>query len=834
MWGRTIELARSCVVRGGDVQRLKGMSIQTAVRVAAGAVTLLAIAVMGYLWVAQEQERFEVNAEQQRHEFVESQKAMVSAEVEKAIDYIAYRRAQGEARLRAALQGRVGEAWAIANGIHEKHHRTLPRKHVEEMIKDALRPIRFNSGRGYYFVVTMDGVEILFPVAPYFEGRNLLDLRDDQGRYVIRDEVELMRKQSEGFIVSHWQKPGSPDGMVHPKMVFLKRFEPLNWYLGTGEYLDDFERDLQEELLDRISNIRFGEEGYVFVNTYNGDALITDGLRVRERRNLWELTDPNGVKVIQEERRAVEKPEGDFIYYTWNRLTRAEPARKVSFIKGVPDWSWMIGAGVYLDEVDQAIESQRLESQRQVRSQIARILLIALSLGVAVLAATHLISRWTHRGVAAFLAFFERAATESATIDETRLPFSEFRALARAANAMVRSRQRAEEETRALQEELLRARKMEALGLLAGGVAHDLNNILSGVVLYPDLLLAQLPADSPLRRPLEAIRESGERAGAVVSDLLTASRGGAASSEVLRLDDAVKGFLETSELHALAARHPRVRVRAELESDSPAVRCSPAHLTKMLLNLVANGMEAIQDEGEVEIRTARYVLAEARRAYEVVPPGEYAVLAVRDTGSGIPEGDLGRIFDPFFTRKVLGRKGTGLGLTVVWHTVHDHGGFIDVRSGSEGTTIELWFPACHEPLTGERPPLTIEELHGCGERILVVDDEPHQRELALELLVRLGYRAEAVATGEEAVERVRHEPFDLLILDMILGSGMDGRATYAAVLESRPGQKAIVASGYAETEDIRETLAMGAGASVLKPYTLERMGQAIKRELARE
>lgn len=810
------------------------MSIQTAVRAAAGVLTLLAIAVMGYFWITREYERFEANATQQRRDFVESQKAMVSGEVENVISYIAYRRAQGEARLQASLQGRAAEAWTIANGIFGKHRRTASHEQIEEMIKDALRPIRFNSGRGYYFAVTMEGFETLFPVAPQFEGRNLLNLQDDQGRFVIRDEIELMRRQEEGFIFSHWQKPGSTDGMVHPKMVFLKRFEPLNWYLGTGEYLHDFERDLQEELLDRIGSIRFGEEGYVFVNTYEGDALITDGQRVREKRNIWELTDPDGVKVIQEERRAVEKPGGDFIYYTWNRLTRAEPARKVSFIKGVPDWRWMIGAGVYLDEVEEAIAAQRLALQRQVRSQIARILLIAFSLGVVVLAATQIISRWTHRGVSAFLSFFERAATESVTIDESRLPFSEFRSLARAANAMVRSRQRAEEEARALQEELLRARKMEALGLLAGGVAHDLNNILSGVVLYPDLLLAQLPANSPLRRPLEAIRESGERAGAVVSDLLTASRGGAASSEVLRLADAVAGFWDTSEFHALASRHPRVRVRVELDPDTPGVRCSPAHLAKILLNLVANAMEAIRDEGEVEILTGIRVLAEARRAYEVLPAGEYAVLSVRDSGSGIQEGDLGRIFDPFFTRKVLGRKGTGLGLTVVWHTVHDHDGFIDVQSDSTGTSIELWFPACHEPVTEAPLPVAIEDLRGRGERILVVDDELPQREMALELLSRLGYQAEAVATGEEAISRVRHEPFDLLILDMILGPGLDGRATYAGVLQVRPGQKAIVASGYAETEDIRETLAMGAGASVLKPYTLERMGQAIRRELARK
>ena len=357
---------------------------------------------------------------------------------------------------------------------------------------------------------------------------------------------------------------------------------------------------------------------------------------------------------------------------------------------------------------------------------------------------------------------------------------------------------------------------MEALGLLAGGVAHDLNNILSGVVLYPDLMLMELPPDSPLRRRVTAIKESGQRAAAVVADLLAASRGGRAGSEVLGVNAAVMSFLQSAEQRVLADRHPGVVVQASLDSAAPNVRGSRSQLGKALMNLVANSMDAISGAGRVTITTKSRRLEEPYSGYETVPPGDYVVLRVEDTGEGIPAADLGRVFDPFFTKKILGRTGTGLGLTVVWHTVKGNDGFIDVHSGPGGTTFELLFPTCREAVSGPKPAIPIAEIQGHGEHILVVDDEPTQRDVAFELLTRLGYRVTTAGSGEEAVARIEREAFDLVVLDMIMTPEMSGRDTYEAILRIRPGQKAIIASGYAETEDILETLAMGAGVAVLE------------------
>jgi signal transduction histidine kinase len=619
------------------------------------AAAILSVAVLGYLWVDDIYDTFDVESQKLRETFLDEQKTTVRGEVEKALDYTEYRHSRTQEVLRSSLRDRVYEAEAIASSLVASESGRRSRAALERLVIEALRPIRFNNGRGYYFMVTMKGVEKLYPVAPEFENQNLLGLQDAQGNFVIRNEIDLLRAQPEGFVFDHWRKPGQSDGMVFPKMTFVKRFEPFDWYIGTGEYLDDFEHDLQEELLDRIAQIRFGTEGYVFIDTFAGDALLMDGHRVTTPANNWDLTAPDGSKVIQIQHDVAVRPDGGFVTYTWNRLTRPEPSRKISYVKAYPQWRWVVGASVYLDEVEEVIEARRHDLAADVRTRVLQIagILGGLCLFVGVIAASF--SRLTKRHFDAFTTFFARAATGSETIDEAQLRFGEFKSLARSANAMIADRERAEEANRDLQEELLRARKMEALGLLTGGVAHDLNNILSGLVLIPDMLLMELPPDSRLRRRVETIKDAGQRAAAVVADLLAASRGGRGAVEVMNLNQEVERFVKSPEFTKLSTTHDEVVVATALDPKALNVRCSRAQLGKAMLNLVANAAEAIEGPGTVTITTENRYVEDGFSGYEAIPAGEYVVLAVADTGTGVTDDDLRRIFEPFFTKKILGR-----------------------------------------------------------------------------------------------------------------------------------------------------------------------------------
>ncbi len=390
----------------------------------------------------------------------------------------------------------------------------------------------------------------------------------------------------------------------------------------------------------------------------------------------------------------------------------------------------------------------------------------------------------------------------------------------------------AEVDRKNLEARIQRMEKMEALGTLAGGVAHDLNNILSGVVGYPDLILMQLPEDSPLREAILAIQRSGQRAAAAVQDLLTLARRGVVSMETLNLNDVISDYLKTPEQEKVQGFHPGVRLEVDLEEGLLPVKGSRTHLSKTVMNLLSNATEAISDKGTVTLSTRNKYLDRPIKGYDVVKDGDYVVLTVSDSGKGISAEDRRRIFEPFYTKKVMGRSGTGLGLAVVWGTVKDHNGYIDVQSEEgRGTIFALYFPVTREPFTYDQPPPLLKDYMGEGETILVVDDVREQCKLAEDMLSKLNYEVTSVSSGEEAVEYLKTRQVDLLVLDMIMDPGIDGFETYRRILETHPGQKAIIVSGFSETERVRQAQELGAGAYIRKPYVLEKIGLAVRQEL---
>ena len=392
-----------------------------------------------------------------------------------------------------------------------------------------------------------------------------------------------------------------------------------------------------------------------------------------------------------------------------------------------------------------------------------------------------------------------------------------------------------EEDKKKLESELQRAHKMEAIGTLAGGVAHDLNNILSGIVSYPDLLLMDLPEQSPLHAPLVTIKQSGIKAAAIVQDLLTLARRGVSISEVVNLNQIVTEHLKSPEFEKIRNFHPGLEVETVLEEDLLNISGSPVHLSKTVMNLVSNAAEAMPDGGKIVISTTNRYLDQPIGGYDEIEEGDFVLLQVSDTGIGIRDEDKERIFEPFYTKKVMGRSGTGLGMAVVWGTVKDHKGYIDLQSSEGyGTTFTLYFPVTRQPLADDLPPKTPAETSGHGETILVVDDIDEQRQIASRILEKLGYRVEAVASGEKAIEYVQQKPTDLIVLDMIMDPGIDGLETFKRILKINPRQNTIIASGFSETWRVKEAQRLGAGAYIKKPYTIEKIGQAVSAELGNQ
>lgn len=376
-------------------------------------------------------------------------------------------------------------------------------------------------------------------------------------------------------------------------------------------------------------------------------------------------------------------------------------------------------------------------------------------------------------------------------------------------------------EQEVLQNKLHQAQKMEAIGLMAGGVAHDLNNILSGIINYPQLMRLHLPPENvELHRYVTATEKAGLRAAAVVADLLTVARGVAMVRQPADLNRLIMEHLESPEGKRLQELYPQVEILTDLTEGAVLIDCSQIHIKKCLMNLLTNAVEAIIGSGTVLISTSRFACKRADNNKERI------ALTVKDSGPGVAAEDLEHIFEPFYSKKELGRSGTGLGLAVVWNCVQHHEGTIEVKNNEQGTTFTITFPCTEQTSMEAKEKTELEDLLGSG-TILVVDDEEQPRDIAVTLLTMLGYTVEAVASGEAAIEFVEKRPVDLLYLDMIMNPGINGYETFKRIEAIYPKQKAILVSGFSEETEMNKARTLGIKGFVCKPFTLEELGSVV-------
>lgn len=392
-------------------------------------------------------------------------------------------------------------------------------------------------------------------------------------------------------------------------------------------------------------------------------------------------------------------------------------------------------------------------------------------------------------------------------------------------------RLRVEKENLDLQKKLAEANKLNALGLMAGSVAHDLNNILTGIVSYPDLLLLQMDKSDKHYEQIRKIQAAGKRAAAVVSDLVAITRGRTQRKTVENVNELVMHYLNSLEHGERLTHSPDVVVRTALQQEINNICCSPQHIHKLLLNLIGNALDAVQENGVVEVSTENCLFRHP--LHSGGNGGEYVKLTVADNGSGIAEKDIDHIFNPFYSTKIMGKSGTGLGLSVVWNIVQDHGGWIEVKDNGPGAVFEVYLPATHDQICRTDSPNMEVVGRGKGERILIVDDQMEQNEILESALSDLGYTTHSVTSGEAAVDFLKSQPVDLILMDMLMGEGLGGRETLEIIMKEYPGQKAIVVSGFAKREEIEKTRALGVSLFMEKPVTLSRISYAIQQSLTR-
>ena len=778
-------------------------------------------------------EGFRSRAEGMREDYIQRQKQLIRREVVQVVDMMAAEKAMVESRARELIRSRVKEAHAVALNIHREWQNRLPEEQLQKLIRDALRPIRFANDTGYFFATRMDGVEMLFADHPELEGTSLRDVRDTEGRYVIREMIALVQSRGEGFYEYLWTKPGM-SGNRFRKISFIKKMEPCDWLIGAGVYIDDILLEVQKELLVRTSRIRFGTEGYIFINKMDGTAMVSNGRVFGEEQKLWEVFPEKAGKnreVFLKEYQAARQKGGAYINYTWQRLTRPEmESPKVSFIQGFPDFGWIVGAGVYLDDVEADIAVLKQELLQQARNR-ALLNLIVFSLVMLLLYLIFLrLNRSIRSDFDVFVSFLGEVARSDRKIEIEALRFDEFRLLAQDANRMLADKLKAQEEKERMEREVLRNRKLESIGILAGGIAHDFNNILTGLFGNMELAKMELEEDHPAFPFISNANSALERAKGLTGQLLTFSKGGEPildSMDVASLCREVVNFnLAGSPVGAVF----------DIPQGLWHVRADRGQISQVISNITVNAQQAMPNGGILHVGMANVTDRQEYRSLLGEDGSEqegFVRLTMRDEGEGIAPELLDRIFDPFFTTKPLG---SGLGLSTVHSIVRKHGGFVRAESEpGRGSTFTVYLPAEREVVVpGAKEGVGVPDGYTPRYRILVMDDEDMVRGVTARMLGLLGHECTFALDGRQAVALYRDalsegNPFHLLIMDLTVPGGMGGVEALRRIRELDPRVRAIVASGYSNEKVVADYLDYGFVGRLAKPFQLAELRDEVKR-----
>jgi len=386
--------------------------------------------------------------------------------------------------------------------------------------------------------------------------------------------------------------------------------------------------------------------------------------------------------------------------------------------------------------------------------------------------------------------------------------------------ADITARKRSEQERESLREQLLHAQKMEAIGTLTGGIAHEFNNLLTVVSGYTELLLADKGPQDPISSDLRKIASACHRGAELIQKLRIFSRKAEYEFRPMNLNHEVKDAVKLLS----NAISKMIEIRCDLADDLGAVRGDSAQIGQLIINLALNGQDAMPEGGKLLIETRKVTLGEEYCSSHVgTRPGEYVLLTVADTGHGMDETTSHRIFEPFFTTRGLAQR-SGLGLAVVHGIVEKHGGHIDCESKPGiGTTFKIYLPVLHiEVEQRDAVPETI--IRVGAETILLVDDEELITDLGKRILARAGYTVLVASNGKDAEDlyKVNKGRISLVILDLVM-PGMGGKQCLQELLRIDPLVKVLIASGYTEKARKDELMAAGARGFVTKPFTMTQL-----------
>jgi len=649
-------------------------------------ITVVTTFIIGGVLIIFQTIHFNKISKQKSQEYINDQKIYIQEIVKNEYEYIRLQNEHFRQSINEKVRQNVNQAILTAESIYQKYANQKSEDEIKALIITTISSLKFEMEYEEVFISTLDGIGVYYPRNPEFAGRNMSQFKDANGMPVIFEEIKLLKTRNEGFLSYDISEKTDPKTTPNKKIAFVKKFGHFNWYFGSKQYVDDYFPKFKDQIAQKISTVRFRYGGYIFMNHLNGTPIVMDGKIYQGDLNMRTATDNQRHKVFLQQVNTVKAyPEGGFFDYRWNKMGEITPSEKCSYVKLFEEYNWMIGAGFYLDEIDEGIKQQQSVMRSDQRKMIVIIFLILLMLLVLEAVIIYHFNKRYKSDFDRFFRFFYLSQNNFNKLSISDFYFDEFKRAAVAANKMIILREQIE---RKLIEEQKKATESDRLkSAFLANMSHEIRTPMNAILGFSELLEDDSHHETDRALFLKLIRRNGDMLLNLINDIIDISKIEANLLTVRKRPVKLDKFLAEIDHHykeTIAAKQDK-HIQFRIENLTPSellVTTDEIRLRQILDNLIGNAIK-FTGSGSVSV--------------EVKIDRELAHFSVSDTGIGIPFDQQATIFKRFMQAEQgykMNLGGTGLGLAISKNLIELLGGTIQVASEpGKGSTFYFYIQA---------------------------------------------------------------------------------------------------------------------------------------------